>query len=1465
MKRPSKRTLNVRFLIIVLVSTLVVAAGVHGLHIVQVSRNAKTLLAQANEAEAKKDLTEAIRRLEQYVNFERADADANRRLAMLLSSDDLVKDQSGRGRAIGALEKALALNADDRETRLKLTRLLLQQGIDPRFRGLWLEAKGHVETLARLIEESGGKGKVDGEVEALRGDLEAATNQEDKAIDAYRRSLAALPAQLDAYVNLAELLRKRKARVSRTTADSDQAEADGWMDAKEVKSGVIAANPKSAKARIARASYVERHLQDTKAARADILAALKLEPENTDALFTAARFAAIDGEIEVARAHLDRAIAIDPKGFAFYDFLAQLETSVGNIEKAVGLYEKATKAIDYTDGQGAYARFKWAEALIAAERFDRAVPLIAELREKGFKKPMLDMLDAQILVSKKEWARAAELVDQFAPLLDDPREKDEVRNMARQAYRLQAYAYGQLRNRDQQIGSLRRALNVGGGGADDAKLQVRELQGLIRVELARALSDAGKTEEAEAEYRRSVTLNTRSSGDSRIELIRFSLENVARQAPAQRRWGEVEALIDELAKAEPLNPAPAVFRAQMLVQQGKLAEAEAVLRDQIKATPKEPMLWSALMTVVERMNNGSEVLPTLDKAKAVLGNSVDLRQIEIRIFGNSSTAEGKARLASALADLDKLSPENQGRLYMTLGTTQARGGKLDDAYGSFVRWKKAEPLSIMPLLVLYDVAIMRKDKAAQKELVGEIRKLEGENGPNWKFVQARALLEQATTEEKDEKKKVELLSQAERLLAESVKIRPNWSRALMGLGQVQDLLNKTADAITHYTRSIQLGESDPAMIRRAVMLLFQNRRYNEANDLLKLAQEGNLLNEDLARMASGISLQTEDFERALTLATAAANSANASEADRVWLNQVLIINGQRAEANGKPAEAQELFKRAEGGLRKLLEASPANPEAWVLLVQNYVYSKQLSAATAAADEASKALKGAKDQARARQALATCLAAVGKSDEAVRIYREMLASNPKDPAALRALAQLLIRSNSRDEARKILDQLVALKEASPSDADWAYRTKAVLAASENGYQGTMAGIKLLEEAPARSVEDRRARARLLASIRNRESREKAAALLEELIKADPPLPDDLYLLAQIYEASGKWSRGKELYQKLSLSQAKNPAVISVYIRALIKNKELNEAQSWLDKLSQLAPQDITTQELRARLLAERGNKAGAAEILRTLGRRDPQNLAYAAGVLENLKIFDAAEELYRSLAGNPKPPTNALYLAAFLGRVGRTSEALDVAERSWGQVKPIVSSNLSVQILYASKGRDEDCERVARKILEALKANPNSSELLFDLANIRSLQARYSEAEEIYRDLWKSDSKNAVTINNLAWLLAMQENPKGAEALEAIASAIEILGPTPDLLDTRAVAHIVTASYPQAIKDLKDAIAIKPEPVMYIHLALAHLRNNAKGEARAALNEARINGFAPENLHPLERKSYQELVKALGSE
>src|SRR5262249_32557258 len=121
--------------------------------------------------------------------------------------------------------------------------------------------------------------------------------------------------------------------------------------------------------------------------------------------------------------------------------------------------------------------------------------------------------------------------------------------------------------------------------------------------------------------------------------------------------------------------------------------------------------------------------------------------------------------------------------------------------------------------------------------------------------------------------------------------------------------------------------------------------------------------------------------------------------------------------------------------------------------------------------------------------------------------------------------------------------------------------------------------------------------------------------------------------------------------------------------------------------------------------------------------------------------------------------------------------------------------------------------------------------------------------------------NEGPLNNLAWLLAAADG-KGAEALALVNQAIDLAGPTPDLLDTRALAHMAMNRSDLATKDLQDALASGPSADKWLHLAQASWMAKDRKGAESAIQKAKGWKIEETDLHPLDQKAYQRLAAEL---
>ena len=149
--------------------------------------------------------------------------------------------------------------------------------------------------------------------------------------------------------------------------------------------------------------------------------------------------------------------------------------------------------------------------------------------------------------------------------------------------------------------------------------------------------------------------------------------------------------------------------------------------------------------------------------------------------------------------------------------------------------------------------------------------------------------------------------------------RPDWPQVPLGLAQVAELEGNTENAIVHYRQAVELGDHRPAVVRQLVQLMYQQRRYREAEEVVSSLQEQAPISTEVQKLAAEIALLNLNPGRALEWAQKTVSEESKDYRDYIWLGQFLWAVGRKTEA--------------EPVLRRAVKMAQTAPDAWVTLVQ----------------------------------------------------------------------------------------------------------------------------------------------------------------------------------------------------------------------------------------------------------------------------------------------------------------------------------------------------------------------------------------------------------------------------------------------------------------------------------------------------------------------------------------------------
>jgi tetratricopeptide (TPR) repeat protein len=810
------------------------------------------------------------------------------------------------------------------------------------------------------------------------------------------------------------------------------------------------------------------------------------------------------------------------------------------------------------------------------------------------------------------------------------------------------------------------------------------------------------------------------------------------------------------------------------------------------------------------------------------------------------------------------------------------------------------------------------DKDEIEKNIKQIEDIEGNDGLLSRYCQVRYQIWQAQREgDKDKRRAIQ--AKARVLLEDLISRRADWSVIPLASAELEetelaqgdlkgdDLRKKEEVVINFYLQAIKLGQRRAAVVRRAVQLLFKTGQGDRAIELLSnIPMESQLAG--VERQAATFAVENRDFQSALQIARKAVQANPGDFQERIGLIQILMASNQKAEA--------------EKEIREAVAVAPGDPDGWITLVNFVILTKQPVEAENVIKDAQAKLPPSK----APLTLARCWDMLGRAyegrdnaavkrwnDAARSWYEKAQAAQPEDLSIKRRLTEFFIRSKQTDEARKYLEAIT--KESSGSKnaetTAWAKRALALVLANgadrerlskalaifEPNGEPVPAGQegKILERKNLLDPDDLRVLARVLDLQRTLVHRKRAIEILESLAAKNLATNEDRFSAARLYGAIGDWQKAREKYGELNLRSRnvrdmetlnRRPAYLGQAITNLLEHckpgdKEvLAEAQDYVDELKQLQPAAFVTTALQVEIHRLRNEVDQAVELIQAFAARPnlpPDTLAELAALSEKIEQPQLAEQLYNKLAALPALPRGKLLRAKFLGRQNKIKAGLDLCEPFWTKNQDIdLVLPICIDILFGSDGKRKpkaaDTDRVATWIEQALKSNPQRSnhQLLAGLGNLREKQGQFPQAEQLYqRDIQEGD-RDGLSLNNLAWLLAVRNDSNKApkrttEALDYANRAVALKPDQPEFLDTRGMVYLVGAQPKLALHDFQRAVDLDPSsPVKLFHLVQAYLANGDKEKARQTWDAAKAKGLKLDDLHTLEQPNYKSVLNALGS-
>ncbi len=643
------------------------------------------------------------------------------------------------------------------------------------------------------------------------------------------------------------------------------------------------------------------------------------------------------------------------------------------------------------------------------------------------------------------------------------------------------------------------------------------------------------------------------------------------------------------------------------------------------------------------------------------------------------------------------------------------------------------------------------------------------------------------------------------------KAAPNHPDTLYLEGQfaLQDGDSQTARDIA--ARLLRAMPDNPRVLMLAGGADFRLRSYNQAESHLSRALRGMPGHLGTRQLLAQTYLRTHQPAKALEVlgpaleaktvdgaVYALAGEAHTLAGDTKRADQMFQLAGKASPTDPRVRTALALAQYARGQTQPAIDAlesiaadDTSGTRADLALISARVRGSDFAGALKAVDTLQKKMP---DRALPDLLRGRILLARKDTAGATTAFEAALKREPKFVPAASALSGLDLIAGRNDAARKRLQDLVTLDPNS-------VQARIALAEVVGRTGGTGAEVAQIFAAAVKA-NPAQPQPRLLYIEQLLRQGDAQAALIaaQDGVAAVPGHTDLQSALGRTQLAAGDARQAVGTFGQLA---TKNPTEATHQLRlaeAHVQNKDLGSARTALRKALEMEPDSLAAKRSLAALALQQDRPDEARVIARELQKTRPNDLSgyqLEGDIERQQRNWPAAVTAYRKAFGLARGTDLAIRLHQSLFAGGQRAEA-DRLAADWQ------------------------------------KESPKDFGFSYYLGDLAMSRADFPAGEKHYRAVLEAQPRNALALNNVAWLMAKQGKTGGVPLAE---QANQILPNRPQLMDTLATTLAAEGDVKRALDVQKRALQIdRHDPNLRLNLARLHLKAGEKPQARAELED-----------------------------
>src|SRR6266550_323879 len=526
---------------------------------------------------------------------------------------------------------------------------------------------------------------------------------------------------------------------------------------------------------------------------------------------------------------------------------------------------------------------------------------------------------------------------------------------------------------------------------------------------------------------------------------------------------------------------------------------------------------------------------------------------------------------------------------------------------------------------------------------------------------------------------------------------------------------------------------------------------------------------------------------------------------------------------------QGLVEQDKEKIQEQLKVNPASVEGFNLLGIVCTNQKEYGNAL---DAFQHALKLNPDSTKTRNNLANLYVIQEKSDLAERELRRVLQLDPANRDGNYNLGLLLMAKGSPAEA------IPHFQRVRPPNLETRFNlTRAYLRAGR-----TVEGLKTAIELSSQNKDDIRLHFTLGVLLAYEKQYRPAELELEKANALQPETLEILYNLAQTYLRNGEHSKAEPLLSRALKLKPDSPDILYLMAQVASEQSRPVDALDLLARAHKLAPENADIIFLLARVSMSQNYFEDAIPLLESGVKIAPQRADLRAALGESYFMSGRAEKAideFKKLIELDPSARSYAFMGLSYRHLGRFEDARKYFEAGLKHDRRDASCLVNIGYIEERQGNYAVAERLFR---EALRSNPNLSEALLELANLRIAKKQFADAADLLRKYVKVSREPAAGYYKLAMV---ERNLRQTEAAQRDLSVFQTLsknaspGPYPyqhlfDYLNNRSDLP-AQARTQMDLTELNEQLQKHPDQPQDLYLlAETYLKLGKPDDARKAV-------------------------------